>query len=142
MYLLFFATTLAIPDVALPPPVEETVNAGCNLQTVETLIGDPLLARAVFSIIQIESACNPRARGSSGEIGAAQIRPEIWAEPLMDAGVISSPRDLWTMDGSIRASAWILESLPGSMPEKIRRYNGSGAAARRYRDTVLHLMEN
>ena len=142
MYLLFFATTLAIPDVALPPPVEEVATAGCNLQTVETLVGDPLLARAVFSIIQIESGCNPRARGSSGEIGAAQIRPEIWADSLMDAGVISSPRDLWTMDGSIRASAWILESLPGSMPEKIRRYNGSGAAARRYRDTVLHFMEN
>jgi hypothetical protein len=139
--ILLFTTTLVPHETPLPPPKEETISAGCNLQTIETLVGDLELARAVFAVIQVESGCNPRARGSSGEIGAAQIRPEIWASSLVEAGVISDPKDLWTMDGSIASAAWILVTLPGSMPEKIRRYNGSGDKARQYRNKVLHIME-
>ena len=92
--------------------------------------------RILATTVYRESACNPKALGSSGEIGLAQVHPKVWTKTLAKNGIIRRARDLWDPYTNLRASAWILskvsESAKGDLHGTFRRYNGAGPAARKY----------
>jgi hypothetical protein len=104
-------------------------------------IRDRRLRAMVAVTIAKESGCNPRALGSSGEIGLAQIRYEVWGSHLKKAGLIRRKADLWNPRMNVRAAGWILSNLPGSTREKFRAYNGSGKKARAYAHAQMRALE-
>lgn len=93
--------------------------------------------RTVDALIMRESLCDPRARGSSGELGLGQIRPKIWGSRLREAGIIRRDKDLLDPRKNVRAVVWILEHLPGKLERKLQAYNGSGPKARKYAKQLL-----
>lgn len=94
---------------------------------------DPAL---LFAVILIESNCEESAIGAVGEIGLGQIRPEIWAQKLEQAGIYDI--------ASVEAAAWVLAYHVHKMGEYegVQRYNGFGEQAQNYRDKVLTLRDN
>lgn len=125
---------VALPSAksaAKPPKAKAERFRGCPWATSDM----------VYVTMMTESKCNPRARGSLGEIGLGQIRYEVWGKALRDAGIIRRKADLWNPRVNARATAWILESLPGSEREKFRRYNGSGKKARVYADSQMRKLK-
>lgn len=93
--------------------------------------------RTVDALVMRESLCDPRAKGSSGELGLGQIRPKVWGSRLREAGIIGRDKDLLNPRKNVRAVVWILEQLPGGLESKLRAYNGSGPKARRYAKHLL-----
>ena len=87
-----------------------------------------------------ESGCDPSVRGSSGEIGLAQIQPRVWA------GWLGTSRDgweLWLPENNLRHGAEILRHLrdsSSSTREMFRRYNGTGPSAERYADAQMRVL--
>ena len=113
-----------------PPP--ENFQA-LVLGAAEEFSVDPwLLAVTVYR----ESACNPKALGTSGEIGLAQVLPRVWLEELREAEIIYEEEDLWDSETNLRAGAYILkqhyEDTGGSLYRTFRKYNGSGEPAKLY----------
>lgn len=92
--------------------------------------------RVLATTVYRESDCDAKALGSSGEIGLAQVHPDVWGAELVKAGVIRHTDDLWSPSTNLRASAYILAQLSqaasGDLLSTFRRYNGSGPAAQRY----------
>jgi len=83
-----------------------------------------------------ESGCDQYARGSSGEIGLAQVNPSVWMDTLKSAGIARRPVDLYDVRTNLRASAYILsrmlDAADGDLFGTFRRYNGSGPKSRKY----------
>jgi hypothetical protein len=82
-----------------------------------------------------ESNLNPFApMGGKGEIGEFQLLPST-IEQLKKLGIITDPYD---PSQNILGGAYWLQSRPGkTWEDKVKSYNGSGAAADRYRDDVM-----
>lgn len=94
---------------------------------------DPkVLATTVYR----ESDCNPKALGSSGDVGLTQVVPKVWAKTLKQEGIIVDTSDLWDPLTNLRASAYILSRLSadagGDLWGTFRRYNGAGPRAKKY----------
>lgn len=91
-----------------------------------------------------ESDCRERAKGSSGEIGLAQVNPSVWAETLVAEGFISKTADLYDPRTNLRSAAWILAKLKrqvaGDELSLFRRYNGAGKKADRYATEQLAVL--
>jgi hypothetical protein len=121
------------PQVAVPakPPTKEVYRCVWAKEAPKKW------RRTVDALIMRESWCDPRARGSSGELGLGQIRPKVWGSRLREAGIIRRDKDLLDPRKNIRAVVWILEQLPGGLESKLRAYNGSGPKARRYAKQLL-----
>ena len=133
-------------SVAIAPVIVEPVSFSANCTSTPPKDFDVLVQAAAFEFgvdprvlattVYRESDCNARALGSSGEIGLAQIHPKVWAEALIEAGVIRRTKDLWQPFTNLRASAYILARLSddagGNLRGTFRRYNGSGPKARKY----------
>lgn len=83
-----------------------------------------------------ESGCDPYALGSSGEIGLAQVNPSVWMRVLRREGIARRSQELYDVRTNLRAAAYILHhgwvESDGDVFDTFRRYNGSGAKARRY----------
>lgn len=91
---------------------------------------DPLVLLA--TVIK-ESGCNPKAVGSSGELGLGQVHPKYWFKVLKKELIVDSKEDLLDAEKNLYATAYILASLQEyGMLGMLRRYNGSGPAARKY----------
>lgn len=94
---------------------------------------DPkVLATTVYR----ESDCDPKALGSSGDVGLTQVVPKVWAKTLKQEGIIEDASDLWDPLTNLRASAYILSRLSadagGDLWGTFRRYNGAGPRAKKY----------
>lgn len=91
-----------------------------------------------------ESDCRERAKGSSGEIGLAQVNPSVWAETLVAEGFIARESDLYDPRTNLRSAAWILAKLrqqvEGDELSLFRRYNGAGKKADRYATEQLAVL--
>ena len=98
---------------------------------------DPkVLATTVYR----ESDCNPKAVGSSGEIGLGQIYPKVWMTTMKETGIANAASDLYDPLTNLRATAYVLNVLgerANNTHDLFRRYNGSGPKARRYADAQL-----
>ena len=116
-------------DCKSPPPKNLTK---IIIEESRTFGLDP---RILAVTVHRESGCDPKALGSSGEIGLTQILP-AWSAKLQKAGLIKKTRDLWDPRTNLRASAWIFSRLSvaaeGSLWGMFRRYNGSGKKAEAY----------
>lgn len=92
--------------------------------------------RVIALTVYRESRCKADALGAVGEIGLGQVYPRIWTQVLVEEGIIESVDDLYDPEGNLRATGFILsEALryaKGDPRDALRRYNGSGPAARRY----------
>lgn len=96
----------------------------CNLRKPATC-PEPLKRPALtLAVGRVESGLQPAARGKHGERGAWQIQPRLWgkvprglhAQALQHEGVLDQ----------------LLKECGGRMEQAVSRYNGTGAAARRY----------
>lgn len=79
-----------------------------------------------------ESGCDNAARGSSGEIGLAQINPKVWSAKI---GASPDGWEMWNPESNLRYAAMILRRLRDSSSserEMFRKYNGRGPRARKY----------
>lgn len=92
--------------------------------------------RMIALTVYRESHCKAEAVGAVGEIGLGQVYPAIWSHVLTEEGIIKSVGDLYDPAINLLATGFILsESLryaKGNPADALRRYNGSGPAARRY----------
>lgn len=87
-----------------------------------------------------ESGCNNAARGSSGEIGLAQINPKVWSAKL---GASPDGWEMWDPESNLRYSAMILKRLRDSSSsdwEMFRKYNGRGPKARKYANEQMAVL--
>lgn len=84
------------------------------------------------TIVVRESACDVRAVGSSGELGLTQVHPRVWSGLLDEFGLV--PADLLDAETNLRVSSRILRRIHRGrgVRDTLRRYNGSGTAAREY----------
>lgn len=84
------------------------------------------------TIVVRESACDPGAVGSSGELGLTQVHPRVWSALLDELGL--PPADLLDAETNLRVSSRILRRIHRGrgVRDTLRRYNGSGAKAREY----------
>ena len=115
--------------VFLPP---EKLDAHIERASAEFEIDPVMLAVTVYR----ESGCRATARGQAGEVGLAQISPDVWVGELVASGVLQEEWELWVPEQNLRASAYILSSLfvseKGDVRRTFQKYNGSGPRARRY----------
>ena len=85
----------------------------------------------LLALIAVESHYNVWCRGSAGEVGLCQIRPDFHG---------ASAVDLIDPEANVKTAARILREnirAAGSIEGGLRRYNGTGEAAERYAARVL-----
>jgi soluble lytic murein transglycosylase-like protein len=115
-------------DIEPPPDFNRMVEAAGEA----TGINPRLIALTVYR----ESRCKVDALGAVGEIGLGQVYPDIWTQVLVEEGIIESVGDLYDPEVNLRATGFILSEVlryaKGDPADALRRYNGSGSAARRY----------
>jgi len=114
---------------------------------VQKVAGETGMSPALLSaVVTHESTCNPKALGSSGEIGLTQIHPKVWSETLVKEGFIRQSQDLWDPETNLRCAAFILQGhlqrTNGNIWKTLRKYNGSGPMARAYADTVTPIYDH
>lgn len=103
----------------------------------------------ILSVMKVESNFNPKAKGTSGEIGLMQISPRSWIKAkhkwnLIIIGKIKDKVELWGIPKNISAGVYILNVKryncnhwlrKGTLKKRgfrnihhctIRRYNGHG----------------
>ena len=86
--------------------------------------------KALTTLVVLESGCNEKALGSSGDTGLGQIIPSVWSKTLKKQGIKKS---LWDPQENLRATAFILSSLIEKYGKAaIGKYNGSGKKATIY----------
>ncbi len=66
-------------------------------------------AKLLEAIIQIESSFNKNAVSSKNAQGLMQIRPEVWHNELVKAGIIKNRFDYFDIEKNIQAGNYILQ---------------------------------
>lgn len=139
-----------------PTPLEDSgmVEPACSFydKICYNIVGfDLMVSRAaerydvdpdvLVAIIYKESGCRPSVIGDGGAAyGLGQIHPRWWRKDLQKEGIIKDDKDLFIPEQAVMAVAYIISKL--TKPQRplfdtIRRYNGSGPAARKYAGDVL-----
>jgi soluble lytic murein transglycosylase-like protein len=117
-------------DCAVAPPVD------LSMHIVDAAAEFGMNPWMVAVTVHQESGCDQYALGSSGEIGLAQVNPSVWMRVLRREGIARRPQELYDVRTNLRAAAYILHhswvESDGDVFDTFRRYNGSGAKARRY----------
>ena len=92
--------------------------------------------RLLLALVQKESGCDPKAKGSSGEIGLGQVMPSVWFHRVQVPLGLSREADLYVPLTNLRAVALILRDIHeyagGNVSATLRLYNGSGRKAQDY----------
>lgn len=81
----------------------------------------PILTEAIG---RVESGMQPGARGKHGERGAFQIQARYWGKVPAELHAQALQHE-WVLDE-------LLRECGGRVEQAVERYNGRGAAARRY----------
>ena len=109
---------------------------GFNRMITEAAEATGVNPRVIALTVYRESRCKVNALGAVGEIGFGQVYPAIWVTVLTEQGIIESVDDLYDPGVNLRATGFILGEVHRYAKEDprdaLRRYNGSGPAARRY----------
>lgn len=92
------------------------------------LLAECKYPRVMAAIAWRESRFNPKARGAVGERGMYQVRPEVWGDP---------GRSVHSQTEKTEKVLLALIDEHGGLSRAVERYNGSGTAAKRYREQVL-----
>jgi hypothetical protein len=109
------------------------VSNGCDKDLapeLAELLAECQYPRVLAAIACRESGFDLKARGSVGERGMYQIRPEVWGDPGR------------TVRSQTKKAEKVLLTLldeHGGLSRAVERYNGSGRDAAHYRDQVLRL---
>jgi len=133
------------------PPIPHNWSQKCGLNgslELDFLIEDVareynLEPALLASVIIRESRCDPSALGASGEIGLAQVSPFWWRRELRKHELIEHTGQLYDPHINLCCAAHILtkhlKRSSGDTWGALRRYNGSGKAARAYADEVYKM---
>jgi soluble lytic murein transglycosylase-like protein len=104
--------------------------------------------RLIRAIIRVESAFNPKARGSAGEVGLMQMKRVALMDANRYAGTAYSVNDLFNIEISVMMGtsyfAWLKNTWKLSEKDALRAYNqgigrvlGSSTAGIEYANKVL-----
>jgi hypothetical protein len=134
-------------------------NAAWAIVRVFGLRANAAVARAFMSILRNEGAYTPRADGTypmgdqsiaridhyGNQVTGPAVGPgQVLWTTLIRLGFAGDPRDLAKVGNEGEALLWAARAFNetvreagGDMADAIRRYNGSGSAAEKYRDNAL-----
>ena len=99
-------------------------------------------AMLLIAIIYVESTMRPKVTSKKGCIGLMQINPKIWLDKknernLINSGIVSKRKDLYTIRTNIYAGAYILnvymEKHNNNVVAALNNYNGDSSGAYGYK---------
>ncbi|CAH2031382.1 lytic transglycosylase domain-containing protein [Trichlorobacter ammonificans] len=105
--------------------------AGSKAAQMAELLSRHRHGTVLAAIAARESGFDIQARGRAGEVGAYQVRPNIWGDPGETFGTQTEKA------GSILRE--LLAESNGSLALALERYNGRGQRAKAYASSVLAL---